>query len=102
MLKKLYLIVGFVFLALVLPAQAQHHGYHGHYHRHHHGHYNWLAPMIVGGAVTYILTRPQPQVVQQQQPIVLQPGQQIVCGRPYQVFNSIQGVYEIKQDCWVQ
>ena len=102
MLKKIYLVVGFVFLALALPAQAQHRHFGHHHHGHHSGHNHWLAPMIVGGVVTYILTRPQPQVVQPQQPIVLQPGQQIVCSRPYQVFNSIQGVYEIKQDCWVQ
>lgn len=103
MLKKLYLIVGFVFLALVLPAQAQH-GYYGHqqrHHHHHHGHNKWLVPMIVGGVVTYALTRQQPQVVQQP-PIVLHPGQQLVCERPYRVFNSIAGVYEIKQDCWIQ
>jgi hypothetical protein len=103
MLKKLYLIVGFVFLALVLPAQAQH-GYHGYQYRHHlhnHNGHHWLAPMIVGGVITYVLTRPQPQVVQQPS-IVLQPGQQLVCERPHRVFNSLAGVYEIRQECWVQ
>lgn len=101
MLKKLYLIVGFVFLALVLPAQAQH-GYRGHQYRHHHnGQHHWLAPMIVGGVITYVLTRPQPQEVQQPS-IVLQPGQRLICERPYRVFNSVAGVYEIKQECWVQ
>jgi hypothetical protein len=107
MLKKLYLIVGFVFLALVLPAQAQHHGYNRHHHHHHQGrHHNWIAPMILGGVVTYALTRPAvppPQVVYQDNPpIVLQPGQQLVCGRYYQVFNSITGIYETKRDCWIQ
>lgn len=37
-----------------------------HYHHHHnqgHGHrqsYQWLAPILITGAVTYALTRPQP------------------------------------------
>ena len=43
-------------LALVsIGANAQHRGYY-----HHHGNYNWMAPLIVGGVVTYALTRPSP------------------------------------------
>jgi hypothetical protein len=45
--------------------------YGGHHHGgHYDGGYNWVAPLIVGGVVTYALTRPQPVVVQQ--PIVVQ------------------------------
>jgi hypothetical protein len=103
MLKRLYLIVGFIFLALMLPAHAQHR--HGH-HRHHH-HYQWIAPMVIGGAVTYVLTRPQqPQTVfieqQPGQPIVLQPNQRIVCNNVYQVYSSHRGVYEVREGCWIQ
>ena len=43
---------------------------HGGYQGHRYGGYDWVAPLIVGGVVTYALTRPQPVVVQQ--PIVVQ------------------------------
>ena len=70
-------------LALMLmisgPVMAHHHG-HGFRHHHWHGgvNNNWVAPAIIGGVVTYVLTRPAPQpVVIEQQPIILQ--QQTVC-----------------------
>ncbi len=48
--------------------------------RHHHGHYghvrsaDWIAPLVIGGVVTYVLTRPQPVVVQQ--PVQVYPNMQ--------------------------
>jgi len=65
-------------LLISVPAMAQHHG-HGLRHHHWHGNANnWVAPAIIGGVVTYVLTRPTPQpVVIEQQPIILQ--QQTVC-----------------------
>jgi len=60
-------LIAFVLSAVAVTVQAQHrhHGY-----RHHHGHngYNWVAPLVIGGVVTYALTRPQqpPPVVYQQ------------------------------------
>lgn len=102
MLKKLYILVGFMFLVLVLPAQAQHR--HGHHH-HHHGRYHWVAPVIIGGVVTYALTRPQqpPVYVEQYpgQPIILQPNQRLVCNNSYIVHSSSRGVYEVKSDCYI-
>lgn len=66
-MKKLLLTVLIGFTGL---AQAQHH-HHGH---HYHGGYNnWVAPFIVGGVVTYALTRPQPVVIQQPQVIQTYP-----------------------------
>lgn len=48
--------------------------HHGHGFRHHGywqgSHNNWIAPAIVGGVVTYVLTRPQPvPVIIEQQPV---------------------------------
>jgi hypothetical protein len=72
-----------IILALMLlgsiPAMAQHHG-HGFRHHGHHGYYygggvngNWVAPLIIGGVVTYALTRPAPQpVIVEQQSTVIQ------------------------------
>ena len=102
-MKKLSSIVSLTVLIAVLPACAQPHHHHRSPHHHHrHGGYNgsWIAPLIIGAGATYILTRPAP-VVQQQQPIILQPGQQLIC-RPIQVYDSNRGAYENRQECWVQ
>ena len=85
-----HLITGLVAaFGLTFTPYAHANGYYGHKihtqhrHFHHHPHhvnrYNWVAPAIIGGAVTYALTRPyiveQPVVVQQipqmQQPAVV-------------------------------
>jgi uncharacterized protein YdeI (BOF family) len=65
-------------LALALTATtalAQHHG-HGFRHNHHRGHYyghgGWVAPLIIGSTLGYVLTRPAPVVVEQP-PVYVQP-----------------------------
>jgi hypothetical protein len=59
-----------------VPAIAQHHGYrhghgHGQWHRGYNGGWNWVVPAIIGGAVVYGATRPDPVIVQQP-PIIVQ------------------------------
>jgi hypothetical protein len=51
--------------------QTQHH-HHNHWRSHwrHNGGVNWMVPAIIGGAVVYSTTRPEPVVVQQ--PVVVQ------------------------------
>lgn len=59
-------------LVMSMPAMAQHHrGYpHNHYH---YGHrHNWVAPLVIGGVVTYALTRPEPRAVIIEPPVVVQ------------------------------
>ena len=75
-MKKILLTLSL--LALTGSALAQHHG-HGFRHHGHHGYYygggngNWVAPLIIGGVVTYALTRPAPQpVIIEQQSTVIQ------------------------------
>lgn len=48
---------------------------HAHGPRHYHGGHwgNWVAPAIIGGVVTYAITRPQPQPVIVQQPAINYP-----------------------------
>lgn len=64
-------------LSVCSVAIAGHRHGHGHFHhRHfnnHHWHHNhgWVAPLIIGGAVTYALTRPSPVIVEQ--PVYVQP-----------------------------
>ncbi len=70
-MKKI--LASLVLTFAVLPAFAQHHHrHHGGFHHHgkHHVHryhynYGWVAPVIIGGAVTYALTRPAPVIVQE-------------------------------------
>lgn len=56
-------------LALALTATtalAQHHGHrHHNHHRGYHGGGNWVAPLIIGGSIGYILNRPSPVIVEQ-------------------------------------
>lgn len=69
-MKKL--LITLALIGASLPALAQHHGY-GHNHRHygHQGYYRspgyggWVAPLIIGGAIGYTLTRPEPVIIQQ-------------------------------------
>lgn len=51
------------------------HGNHGYWHRGHVGGWNWMVPAIIGGAVVYSATRPDPVIVQQ--PVIVQTPVQI-------------------------
>jgi len=78
-MKKLF--IALTLICATLPALAQHHGHGFRHHRHHHGHYysggpNWVAPLVIGGVVTYALTRPEPMVIQQ--PVIVQQDQPTV------------------------
>lgn len=54
----------------------RYHEHHNHFHnRHWHHYHGWVAPAIIGGAVTYAITRPQ---VIQQPPVVQQIPQSVV------------------------
>jgi hypothetical protein len=57
--------------------RVQHHGHvvHSSHWRHHSGGWNWMVPAIIGGAVVYSATRPDPVVVQQ--PVIVQTPVQI-------------------------
>lgn len=72
-MKKLVAIL--LLAAASTSVMAQHHGHgirHGHHHRGHHGHHNWMAPLIIGGTLGYVLTRPAPVYVEQP-PVYVQP-----------------------------
>ena len=77
-MKKLVTILALALAATT--ATAQHHG-HRHNHHRHHGHYyghgGWVAPLIIGGSIGYILNRPAPVVVEQP-PVYIQPQPQVV------------------------
>jgi len=65
-------------ICAITPALAHHHGHHRHKHnfhhhnyhqRHWHPHYGWVVPLVIGGAVTYALTRPQ--VIVEPAPVII-------------------------------
>ena len=70
-MKKLFITLALA--CATLPALAQH--YHGNGFRHP-GYYRgpgyggWVAPLIIGGAVGYALTRPEPVIIQQ--PVIVE------------------------------
>jgi CubicO group peptidase (beta-lactamase class C family) len=77
------LLVSMLLAGAVVPAFAQHHyghGYgHGYWHRGYGGGWNWVVPAIIGGAVVYGATRPDPVIVQQ--PVIVQPPVQVPQGQ---------------------
>ncbi len=76
-------LIGLAIAATAFGANAQHtsnsmirgHGWQGpQYHHHHHARgNNWIIPALIGGAVVYAATRPDPVIVQQP-PVIVQPS----------------------------
>jgi hypothetical protein len=64
-------LLAIILSTFAIGATAQHHGhrYNHHYRQPHIGH-NWIAPLVIGGVVTYALTRPQ----QLPPPVAYQPA----------------------------
>ena len=75
-------LIGLAIAATAFGASAQHtsnsmirgHGWQGPQHHHHHARgNNWIIPALIGGAVVYAATRPDPVIVQQP-PVIVQPS----------------------------
>ena len=73
------LIASLLLIGAMAPAVAGPYGHHGHWARGHSGGWNWMVPAIIGGAVVYSVTRPDPVIVQQ--PVIVQPPVQIPQGQ---------------------
>ena len=71
-------LIGLAIAATAFGASAQHtsnsmirgHGWQGPQHHHHARGNNWIIPALIGGAVVYAATRPDPVIIQQ--PVVIQ------------------------------
>jgi hypothetical protein len=97
-MKKI--LASLLLTAMAVPAFAQHHVHRAGYgHHHHHGryhapryypHYGWVAPMVIGGVVTYALTRPAPVVIQDPPVVVEQPVVEVVPGTNCTPWREIQ------------
>ena len=71
-MKKFIAILLLTLTAGTVMAQHNHHRYHNHYRGGHYGGGNWMAPLIIGGTIGYILNRPAPVVIEQP-PVYVQP-----------------------------
>ena len=74
-MNKLLQILTFASLTLVSGvSQANPNHYYPHHHRHGHSNpYGWVAPLVIGGVVGYVITRPQTVVIQQPPTNIYQP-----------------------------
>lgn len=100
-MKKLLAFIFLTASSAVLAAPHYHgHRHHGHRHWHSPPAHHWVVPALIGGAVVYAATRPDPVVVHQPT-LVLQPNQIIVDGVVYtkqiMIINGIQQEVLVRQ-----
>lgn len=88
-------ILTILLLAACVSAQA-HGSRYGHYSHHNSGSWNWVAPMVIGGAIGYAATRPAQPVVVQQPPVVYQ---QQNCG-PWTQIQNPDGTITTTRTCY--
>lgn len=85
-------LLAFLIAVAAVPAFAGPHHGHGHGHSHwrpaHGGGWTWVVPAIIGGAVVYSATRPDPVVVQQ--PVIVQQPAQVTPGQNCSPWTEIQ------------
>jgi len=87
-------ITGLILTVSTAAASPYHTGHRHHHHRHWHSPpiHHWVVPAIVGGAVVYAATRPDPVIVQQ--PVQAIPNQVIIDGvvytRQIMIINGVQ------------
>lgn len=101
MIKKL-ILSSLLLMSSAAVAGSYHHGHRHHVHRHwnppvHH----WVVPALIGGAVVYAATRPDPVIVQQPQPSVVVSNQYMVIdGATYR--KELMVINGISQEVWVR
>ncbi len=102
-MKKIIALIALTFSSVTFAGPNHHWNHHRHHwHNKHHWHHNhsWVVPALIGGAVVYAATRPDPVVVQQPS-IVLQPNQVIIDGVIYfkqiMIINGVQTEVLVRQ-----
>lgn len=95
------LILSLCLLMFSLPVFSQHrHHMHNHHHRGHWNHnHGWIVPALIGGAVVYAATRPDPIIIQQ--PLIVQNQYVVIDGITYKreimIVNGIQQEVLVRQ-----
>ena len=99
-MKKFLVLLLFVIPNIVLANPGHRHHFHGHRHWVSPPSYNWIAPALIGGAVVYAVTRPDPVVIHQPS-VMLQPNQIVIDGIVYTkqilIINGVQTEVLVKQ-----
>ena len=102
-MKKI--LASLILAVISVPALAgpHHHRHHHYQHRHWHGPsiHHWVVPAIIGGAVVYAATRPDPVVIQPTVPPI-QPTTQVVIIDGIQYQKQIMIVNGIQQEVLVR
>lgn len=75
------------------------HGYERYEYHEHHGGSNWFAPLVIGGAVGYILAQPRTVVVQQPSVVYTQP-QVIYQAPPVPIGYHYESVLDANCNCY--
>jgi len=100
-MKYILGLITFLFSSFAF-AGPHHHGHRHFHHRHWHSPpaHHWVVPALIGGAVVYAATRPDPVVVQQPA-VVLQPNQVVIDGviytRQVMVINGVTQEVLVRQ-----
>lgn len=99
-MKKI--LVSLFLLSFSSVAVAGPYGHRHHHHRHWHSPpvHHWVVPALIGGAVVYAATRPDPVVVQQPAPVVLNSQYIIVDGVTYK--KELVIINGISQEIWIR
>lgn len=99
-MKKI--LVSLFLLSFSSVAAANPYGHRHHHHRHWHAHpvHHWVVPALIGGAVVYAATRPDPVVVQQPASVVLNSQYIIVDGITYK--KELMIINGISQEIWIR
>lgn len=104
-MRKLILSLCMLMFSLPVVAGSFHHGHRHHHYRHwvapapsiHH----WVVPALIGGAVVYAATRPDPVIIQQPAPVVVNNQYVVIDGVTYKkeiiILNGIQQEVLVRQ-----
>lgn len=89
-----------VLAASALTVQANPYYHHGHRGGHYSGGGNWVAPLVIGGIAGYVLSRPQPVIVQQ--PTVVAPSGTVYTPMGGEAVYQYQNIYFADCSCYKQ
>ena len=75
-------------------------GPHHHWRHYNSSVYHWVVPAVIGGTIVYAATRPDPIVVQPQQPVIVTNQYMVVDGVTYK--KEIMVINGILQEVWIK
>jgi len=101
-MKNLFVSLFLLTFSSIAIAGPYHHGHRHYHHRHfqappvHH----WVVPALIGGAVVYAATRPDPVVAQQITPVVVNSQYIVIDGITYR--KELMTINGVTQEIWIK